>query len=165
MIDVREIMKIMPHRYPFLLVDRIETLKEGEEIVSIMPARYELAVQMYVKPLDLPLIKKGQHVRIQFDGWPAIVFSGWPNTSYGTYGGVVVAIDNFISANGKYRMLLAPDPNDHTWPSALRVGAGTDNMILLKDVPIWYEIWRQINGFPPDYYEMENEKMNDGKDG
>ena len=35
MIDVREIMRIMPHRYPFLLVDRIETLKEGEEIVGI----------------------------------------------------------------------------------------------------------------------------------
>ena len=35
MIDVREIMKIMPHRYPFLLVDRIETLKKGEEVVGI----------------------------------------------------------------------------------------------------------------------------------
>jgi 3-hydroxyacyl-[acyl-carrier-protein] dehydratase len=35
MIDVREIMAIMPHRYPFLLVDRIESLKEGEEIVGI----------------------------------------------------------------------------------------------------------------------------------
>ncbi len=35
MIDVREIMNIMPHRYPFLLVDRIESLKEGEEIVGI----------------------------------------------------------------------------------------------------------------------------------
>ena len=129
-----------------------ETLKEGAEIVSIMPAVYDLAVQMYIKPLDLPLIQKGQHVRIQFDGWPAIVFSGWPNTSYGTYGGVVIAIDNFISENGMYRMLLSPDPNDHAWPSALRVGAGTDNMILLRDVPIWYELWRKINGFPPDYY-------------
>ncbi|MEJ2428741.1 MAG: 3-hydroxyacyl-ACP dehydratase FabZ [Deltaproteobacteria bacterium] len=35
MIDVREIMEIMPHRYPFLLVDRIESLKAGEEIVGI----------------------------------------------------------------------------------------------------------------------------------
>ena len=35
MIDVREIMQILPHRYPFLLVDRIESLKEGEEIVGI----------------------------------------------------------------------------------------------------------------------------------
>jgi len=35
MMDIREIMQIMPHRYPFLLVDRIESLKEGEEIVGI----------------------------------------------------------------------------------------------------------------------------------
>lgn len=35
MIDVREIMEVIPHRYPFLLVDRIESMKEGEEIVGI----------------------------------------------------------------------------------------------------------------------------------
>jgi beta-hydroxyacyl-ACP dehydratase FabZ len=35
MIDVKEIMQILPHRYPFLLVDRIESLKEGEEAVGI----------------------------------------------------------------------------------------------------------------------------------
>lgn len=130
-----------------------ETVKEGEEIVSIMPAEYDLAVEMYVKPLDLPLLKKGQDVRIQFEGWPAIVFSGWPDISYGTYGGKIFAIDNFISPNGKYRVLVAPDPQAEPWPDALRVGAGTSNMILLKDVQIWYELWRQINGFPPDYYQ------------
>ncbi|MDC1222257.1 HlyD family secretion protein [Salibacteraceae bacterium] len=129
-----------------------ETIKEGESIVSIMPSNYDLAVALYVRPIDLPLVQKGQHVRIQFDGWPAIVFSGWPNTSYGTYGGNVFAIDNFISDNGKYRVLVAPDPNDHNWPKAIRVGAGTRNFMLMKDVPIWYELWRQINGFPPDYY-------------
>lgn len=130
-----------------------ETIKEGEEIVSIMPAVYDLAVEMYIKPIDLPLLEKEQKVRIQFDGWPAIVFSGWPNTSYGTYGGKVVAIDNFISKNGMYRVLVAPDKDDHSWPDALRVGAGTKNMVLLKDVPIWYELWRKVNGFPPDYYK------------
>ncbi|TNE55169.1 MAG: HlyD family efflux transporter periplasmic adaptor subunit [Bacteroidetes bacterium] len=132
-----------------------ETIKEGEPIVSIMPARYDLAVAMYVRPIDLPLLEKGQRVRIQFDGWPAIVFSGWPNTSYGTYGGQVFAIDNFISENGMYRVLVAQDPEDHPWPGALRVGAGTTNMVLLKDVPIWYELWRQINGFPPDFYKVQ----------
>ncbi len=132
-----------------------ETIKEGTPIISIMPAIYDLAVAMFVKPIDLPLLQKGAPVRIQFDGWPAIVFSGWPNTSYGTYGGKVFAIDNFISDNGKYRVLVAPDPNDHQWPDALRVGAGANNMLLLKDVPIWYELWRQINGFPPDYYKPE----------
>lgn len=132
-----------------------ETIKEGSQIVSIMPSDYDLAVEMYVKPLNLPLIAKGQAVRIQFDGWPAIVFSGWPNTSYGTYGGHVFAMDNFISPNGMYRILVKPDETDYPWPDALRVGAGTYNMILLKDVPIWYELWRQINGFPPDYYKND----------
>jgi multidrug resistance efflux pump len=130
-----------------------ETIKEGTPIVSVMPSNYDLAVAMYVQPMDLPLLEKGAPVRIQFDGWPAIVFSGWPNTSYGTYGGQVFAIDNFISENGKYRVLVTPDKKDHAWPEALRVGAGTTNMLLLKDVPIWYELWRQINGFPPDYYK------------
>jgi membrane fusion protein, adhesin transport system len=130
-----------------------ENIKQGEQIISLMPANYELAVAMYVKPLDLPLIEKGQPVRIQFDGWPAIVFSGWPNTSYGTYGGRVFAIDNFISENGLYRVLVAPDKEDYPWPDGLRPGSGSSNMLLLRDVPIWYEVWRQINGFPPDYYK------------
>lgn len=132
-----------------------ETVKEGEEIVSIMPYEIDLAVEMYIRPLDLPLMKKHQPVRIQFDGWPAIVFSGWPNTSYGTYGGKVFAIDNFISSNGRYRVLVVPDTDDHPWPEALRVGSGAVGMVLLKDVPIWYELWRQVNGFPPDYYVGE----------
>jgi multidrug resistance efflux pump len=132
-----------------------EMIKAGESIISIMPADIDLAVEMYVKPLDLPLLEKGQHVRIQFDGWPAIVFSGWPNTSYGTYGGSIFAIDNFISENGMYRVLVAAEQGDHPWPSALRVGAGTTSIVLLKDVPIWYELWRKINGFPPDYYKAD----------
>lgn len=132
-----------------------ETIKEGAEIVTMMPAQYDLAVQMYVKPIDLPLLESGQRVNIQFDGWPAIVFSGWPNTSYGTYAGKVFAIDNSISEGGMFRVLVAPDPDNHPWPDALRVGAGTMNLLLLKDVPIWYELWRKINGFPPDYYKTE----------
>lgn len=133
-----------------------ETIKEGEEMVSIMPAKYDLAVEMYIKPFDLPLISKGQKVRFMFDGWPSVVFSGWPNVSYGTFGGVVVAIDNFISDNGKYRILVAPDKNDVKWPDGLRVGSGANGMALLKDVSIWYELWRNLNGFPPDYYKAEN---------
>lgn len=135
-----------------------ETVKAGEEMVSIMPAKYDLAIEMYVKPLDLPLLNKDQTVRIQFDGWPAIVFSGWPNTSVGTYGGRVFAIDNFISENGLYRILVAPDPDEHPWPNALRVGAGTHSMVLLNEVPVWYELWRQINDFPPEFYDPKNLK-------
>lgn len=130
-----------------------ETFKEGSPIISIMPSEYSLAVELYINPIDLPLVDIGQEVRIQFDGWPAIVFSGWPNTSYGTYGGTVFAIDKFISENGKFRVLVKPDKEDYGWPEALRVGGGTNIMMLLKEVPIWYELWRQINGFPPDFYK------------
>ncbi|MFK7784479.1 MAG: HlyD family secretion protein [Crocinitomicaceae bacterium] len=129
-----------------------ETIKEGQEILSLMPTSYELAVEIYIDPIDLPLVKVGEHVRLQFDGWPAIIFSGWPNASHGTYGGRIYGIDQFISKNGKYRILIQQDPEDHPWPEALRFGGGTSSMILLNDVPIWYELWRNINGFPPDYY-------------
>ncbi|MEL6624632.1 MAG: HlyD family efflux transporter periplasmic adaptor subunit [Bacteroidota bacterium] len=142
-----------------------ETIKEGAEIVSIMPAKYDLAVELYVMPMDLPLLEKGQHVRLQFDGWPAIIFSGWPNSSFGTYGGEIFAIDNFVSDNGKYRVLVAQDPDDAPWPEALRVGAGANSMMLLKDVRIWYELWRQINGFPADYYKpLQEEGAKEDKD-
>lgn len=130
-----------------------ETFKEGEPLVNIMPADYDLAVETFVKPLDLPLIHKGEKVRVQFDGWPAIVFSGWPNVSYGTYGARVVAIETFIHPNGGYRVLLAPDTDDHKWPDALRAGSGAYTIALLEDVPIWYELWRNLNGFPPNYYQ------------
>jgi len=132
-----------------------EAFKEGEQLVSIMPAKYDLAVETYVKPIDLPLIHPGEKVRVQFDGWPAIVFSGWPNVSYGTYGATVVAIENFISPNGKYRVLLAPDGEDHEWPEAIRVGSGVKTIALLNDVPIWFELWRQLNSFPPNFYQPE----------
>ena len=136
-----------------------ETFKEGEKLVNIMPKGYEIAVETYVDPIDLPLIGVGDHVRVQFDGWPAIVFSGWPNASYGTYGANVVAVENFISDNGKYRILLAPDPDsEHEWPDALRVGSGARTLALLEDVPIWYEIWRKLNGFPPNYYPKTQQK-------
>lgn len=130
-----------------------ENFKEGDALVSIMPTEIELAVESYVDPIDLPLVHLGEKVRIQFDGWPAIVFSGWPNVSYGTYGGTVVALETYISPNGKYRILIAPDPEDHPWPGEIRVGSGARTLALLQDVPIWFELWRQLNGFPPNYYQ------------
>ena len=132
-----------------------ETFKEGEALVGIMPAQVDLAVETFVRPIDLPLIHIGEKVRVQFDGWPAIVFSGWPNVSYGTYGAKVVAVERFISPNGKYRILLAPDETDHEWPDGIRAGSGARTIALLEDVPIWFELWRQLNSFPPNYYQTE----------
>jgi multidrug resistance efflux pump len=129
-----------------------ETIKEGTPVVSIMPSKYDIAVETFIDPIDMPLIHKGENVRIWFDGWPTIIFSGWPNSSYGTFGGKVVAIENFISINGKYRVLIAQDPQDKPWPKELNIGAGAQTFALLDNVPIWYEIWRKLNGFPPDFY-------------
>ena len=137
-----------------------ETFKEGQSLVGIMPSDYDLAVETFVNPIDLPLIHLNEKVRVQFDGWPAIIFSGWPNVSYGTYGAKVVAIENFISDNGKFRILLAPDETDHEWPEAIRVGSGAKTIALLEDVPIWFELWRNLNGFPPDYYQPEGASKN-----
>lgn len=132
-----------------------EIIKNGEQIVSLMPEQYQLAVEMYVNPRDVPLLATSQKVRVQFDGWPAIVFSGWPNNSYGTFGGKIFAIDNFISENGMYRVLVSPDPDEIDWPEAVRVGGGANTITLLNEVKLGYEIWRQLNGFPPDYYGDE----------
>ncbi len=135
-----------------------ETFKEGQRLVGIMPSNYDLAVETFVDPIDLPLMHLGESVRIQFDGWPAIFFSGWPNASFGTYGGKVVAIETFISDNGKFRILIAPDEEETAWPENIRVGSGAYTIALLEDVPIWYEMWRQLNGFPPNYYTPKGKK-------
>ncbi|WP_440881874.1 HlyD family secretion protein [Tenacibaculum sp. C7A-26P2] len=140
-----------------------ETFKAGEELVSIMPANYDLAVEMFVRPIDLPLIHLEEKVRVQFDGWPAIVFSGWPNLSYGTYGAKVVAIENFISSNGMFRVLLIPDDNTASWPTAIRIGSGARTIALLENVPIWYELWRQINSFPPNFYQPQKKPITTNK--
>ena len=141
-----------------------ETFKEGEQLVGIMPSNYDLAVETYVNPIDLPLIHLGESVRIQFDGWPAIFFSGWPNASFGTYAGKVVAIETFISDNGKFRILIAPDSNESKWPENVRVGSGAYTIALLEDVPIWYEMWRKLNGFPHNYYTTDKKVTEEKKE-
>ncbi len=129
-----------------------EVVKEGEMLIQIVPREFEYAVELFIEPMDLPLLHVGEKVRLQFDGFPAIVFSGWPNASVGTFGGVISAIENNISTNGKFRILVAEDKNDKPWPKAMRVGGGAIGFALLNNVFVWYELWRQFNGFPPDFY-------------
>ena len=131
-----------------------EMLKEGEMTVEIVPTNVQYAVELFVEPMDLPLINIGQKVRFVFDGFPAIVFSGWPTNSYGTFGGKVSAVETSVSYNGKFRVLVAEDPEDKKWPVQLKMGGGANGIALLKDVRIYYELWRNINGFPPDYYKQ-----------
>ena len=127
-----------------------ETIKEGDPVATIMPNNPQLAAELYINALDLPLLKRGDDVRLQFEGWPALVFSGWPGTSFGTFGGRVAVIDN-TGTNGQYRILVVPDPEEESWPEALRVGSGVYGWAMLNTVPVWYEIWRQLNNFPPEY--------------
>lgn len=140
-----------------------ETVKEGEAIVSIVPMVQQKAAEIYIEPVDVPLVRKGEHVRLEFDGWPTIVFSGWPNTSFGTFGGRVFAVENDISKNGKYRVLIEEDPDSEPWPELLRVGSGVRGFALLNDVPLWYELWRQLNSFPPNFYTGADSEVEKSK--
>ncbi|WP_216679302.1 HlyD family secretion protein [Hymenobacter siberiensis] len=129
-----------------------ETIKEGESIATLQPDSPLLAAEMYVRAMDVPLIQHGRQVRLQFDGWPAIQFSGWPSAAVGTFGGFVSVIDVVSSGGGKYRLLVRPaqpQAGDKRWPRQLRLGSGVQGWVILDSVPVWYEIWRQLNGFPP----------------
>jgi len=134
-----------------------ETVKENEPVVTIMPENGTKAVELYVKAMDVPLLTRGRKVRLQFDGWPVLQFSGWPNASVGTFGGLVQVIDYVASSNGQYRILVIPDPAEEAWPALLRLGSGVNGWVMLNDVPIWFELWRQINGFPPTISIEESE--------
>jgi len=140
-----------------------ETIKEGDAVCTIMPAASDMAVEMYVKAMDVPLIGKGRKVRIQFDGWPALQFSGWPSVSVGTFGGEVRVIDYVNSRPGEFRILVVPDSKDEVWPPQLRMGSGTKGWVMLDSVPIWYELWRQLNGFPPSLYEAPEDVVQSSK--
>ena len=137
-----------------------ETIKEGESVVTLQPNQPDLAIELYIEAMDLPLISKDHPVRLEFDGWPALQFSGWPGVSVGTFGGQVATIDRVTSKAGMYRILVKPDKNEHAWPEQVRIGSGVQGLVMLNDVPVWWEIWRQLNGFPPNYLEDEikNEK-------
>ena len=39
-LDVEDIMKLLPHRYPFLLVDRVTELEAGKRVVGIKNVTY-----------------------------------------------------------------------------------------------------------------------------
>ena len=138
-----------------------EIVKEGAAICSIVPNRAEQAIEMYINPIDLPLIQKGQTMQLVFDGWPAFVFSGWPGISYGTYKAEVVAFDKVLSDNGKFRV-LAKNIGE-PWPEAIQIGSGVKGFALLNNVPLIYELWRQINGFPPEFYAQTNSLKKDDK--
>jgi len=130
--------------------ERGQTIKEGDSLFTIVPDAKERVVELWVAGNDMPLVRKGDHVRLQFEGWPAVQFAGWPSVAVGTFGGKVAAIDPSDDGKGKFRVqvkAVAGNP----WPSEkyLRQGVRANGWVMLQEVPLGYEIWRQLNGFPP----------------
>ncbi|WP_229214283.1 HlyD family secretion protein [Dyadobacter flavalbus] len=130
-----------------------ENIKEGESIATLQPEAPMVAAEIYVDGMDVPLILNNSDVRLQFEGWPSVQFSGWPSVAVGTFAGKVSVIDLVSSEGGKYRLLVKPTypvpEKDQPWPKQLRQGSGVYGRVILRSVPLWYEIWRLLNGFPP----------------
>lgn len=127
-----------------------EMVKQGETLLVLVPDTTSRAVELWVDGNDVPLITKGRHVRIQFEGWPAVQFVGWPSVAVGTFGGTVDFVDATDDGSGKFRIVVVPDDGE-PWPDAryLRQGVRANGWVLLNQVSIGYELWRQFNGFPP----------------
>ncbi len=128
-----------------------ELVKAGDPIAILVPETEDRAVELWVDGNDVPLIHEGRAVRIQFEGWPAVQFAGWPSVAVGTFGGRVRLVDSSDDGAGKFRIVVLPDPNDEPWPESdfLRQGARANGFVLLDQVRLGYELWRQANGFPP----------------
>ena len=146
--------------------ERGMAIKEGSELFTIVPETTDLAVELWIKGNDVPLVRTGDHVRLQFEGWPAVQFAGWPSVAVGTFGGQVVAIDETDNGKGKFRLQVRPGENTE-WPSHrfLRQGVRANGWVMLQRVALGYEIWRQLNGFPPVVAEDEPEKTSGWRQG
>ena len=142
-----------------------QMVKEGDTLCVIVPDSIDLAVEILLDGNDAPLVEVGRHVRLQFHGWPAVQFAGWPSVAVGTFGGVVQSIDATDNGKGKFRILVRPDDDVHEWPSEryLRQGVRANAWVLLEQVPLWYEIWRRMNGFPPVVTPEGGEEKEKGK--
>lgn len=145
--------------YRLPVYERGQTIKEGETLFTIVPSTTERAVELYIKGNDISLIHAGDHVRLQFEGWPAIQFSGWPSVAVGTFGGQVARVDPTDDGTGKFRIQVIPE-KDTEWPDVqyLRQGVRANGWVMLDTVTLGYEIWRQLNGFPPVIDEPDGEK-------
>jgi multidrug resistance efflux pump len=139
-------------------------VKEGDKLFEVVPETDDLAVELNVRGVDAPLIHVGDPVRLQFEGWPAIQFVGWPSVAVGTFAGEVIAVNPTDSGKGIFKIIVGPlqnsqigtsqqpveDRPENTWPDSryLRQGVRANGWVILKTVPLGYEIWRQLNGFP-----------------
>lgn len=137
-----------------------DTVKEGDQLFVIVPKAEELAVEMLISGNDMPLVHEGDPVRLQFEGWPAVQFVGWPSVAVGSFGGRVNRVFPTDDGKGNFRVLVVADNHferENGWPDEnyLRQGVRANGWVLLRRVPLGYEIWRQLNGFPPSLTESK----------
>jgi hypothetical protein len=132
-----------------------ETVRQGDKIVRLSPTSSDKAIEMTADGLDAPLLNVGRKVRILFYGIPAIPLPAWPDLMAGTFGGLIKVVDQVDDGKGNFRFWVVPDPDDRAWPPQEHVRQGTKAMgwVILNRVPLWYELWRRFNLFPPDYQE------------
>jgi multidrug resistance efflux pump len=132
-----------------------ETVRQGDKLVRLSPTSFDKAIEMTADGLDAPLLNVGRKVKILFYGIPAIPLPAWPELMAGTYSGVIKVIDQVDDGKGNFRFWVVPDPEDRPWPDQTHVRQGTKAMgwVVLNRVPLWYELWRRFNLFPPDYQE------------
>ncbi|MEZ6038319.1 MAG: HlyD family efflux transporter periplasmic adaptor subunit [Planctomycetota bacterium] len=151
-------------------------VKQGTTLLLLVPNARQLAVELQVDGNDVTFLEVGRHVRLQFEGYPAIQWVGWPSLAVGSFGGTVAFVDRFDDGSGNFRVMVLPDErafepegavvdwlrgvltyderrqdgNPHAWPrDYLRQGVRAKGWIVLDRVSLGFEIWRQLNGFPP----------------
>lgn len=132
-----------------------ETVRPGDKLVKISPTSADKAIEMTADGIDAPLLNVGRKVKLLFYGIPAIPLPAWPELMAGTYMGVIKVIDQVDDGKGNFRFWVVPDPDEKPWPPQEHVRQGTKVMgwVILNRVPLWYELWRRFNLFPPDYQE------------
>lgn len=130
-----------------------QTVKEGEQLATIVPSTSDQAAEIYVSSMDAALIEPGRLVSLQFSGFPAFQFSGWQNIAVGIFHGRVKVVDAVDDGSGRFRILVVPERSMKDWPDGRYLRQGTDvtGWVLLNEVPIGYELWRQFMGFPPQF--------------
>ncbi len=146
-----------------------DTVKKGDTLFTVVPNTSELAVELMIAGNDSPLVQVGDEVRLQFQGWPAIQWVGWPSIAVGTFGGRVNSLNPSDDGKGNFMVFVTPDLEDDSqvpWPDNryLRQGVRANGWVLLRTVPLGYEIWRQLNGFPPIIENPEGGSGEDKKD-
>ncbi len=125
-------------------------VSRGTTLATLVPASNSRAVAISIDGNDASLISPGRQVRLQFEGWPGLQFSGWPSVAVGTFAGRVSFVDPADRGTGDFRVVVVPDEGEE-WPDAayLRQGTRVKGWILLEEVRVGFELWRQLNGFPP----------------